>query len=133
MRHRLLAGISLAALSCLGPLHLRRLLPLEASPNLRVTAERWTFHHHIPGELQVPYEPPRDDVSHEAVRVMPTLAAFKLEREGERRREVIRIGGCEFFGEVGHPMTIAEAENKARTMSDASSIPCGEEGTHTVL
>jgi hypothetical protein len=74
-----------------------RLLPLKASPNLRVTAEQRTFHHHIPGALQVSYEPLRDDVSHEGVRVMPALAAFKLKREGERRREVIRIGGRELF------------------------------------
>jgi hypothetical protein len=66
-----------------------RRLPLKASPNLRVTAERWTFHHQIPGALPAPYEPLRDDVSHEAVRVMPALAAVKLKREGERRREVI--------------------------------------------
>jgi hypothetical protein len=52
----------------------------------------------------VSYEPLRDDVSHEAVRVMPALAAFKLKREGERRREVIRIGGRELFvAGVGRP------------------------------
>jgi len=56
---------------------------------------------------QVSYEPLRDDVSHEAVGVMPALAAFELKREGERRREVIRIGGRELFvAGVGHPVTI---------------------------
>jgi hypothetical protein len=32
------------------------------------------------------YEPLRDDVSHEGIRIMPALAAFKLKGEGEPPR-----------------------------------------------
>src|ERR1700722_9245331 len=76
---------------------------------------------------QVSTDPLRDDVSHEAVGVMPALAAFKLEREGERRREVIRIGGRELFvAGVGHPMMTPPAS--ALKSSIGAAWPRGRRG-----
>jgi hypothetical protein len=63
----------------------------------------------------VAYEPFRDDVRHERVRVMPALAALKFQREGERCRQVFGIRGSKVFFEVAHEVMIEQIENQGKS------------------
>jgi hypothetical protein len=79
-----------------------------------LSTERWAFLHDVAGAFEVAYEPLRDDVRHERIRVMPSLPALKFQRESERCRQVFGIGGRELFFEVGHPQKVAQAGERSK-------------------
>jgi len=60
-------------------------------------AERRTLHQNVAGALEIPDEPPCDDVGHECVRVVLALPALEFQREGERCGKFVGISGRELF------------------------------------
>ncbi len=53
---------------------------------------RQPFHHHEAGAIQVVYKPLGDDLGHDLIGVVDTLATLEAQREGQRVNDVGRIG-----------------------------------------
>jgi hypothetical protein len=95
---------------------------------------RRLLHHDEYRSLKVLHKPLGDDLRHELVGVVDSLAALIAQGERESVGDVIGGGGREAFGRVGHQGSVAEprerSKNKTGRRGDLAAVFNGEPLPH---
>ena len=97
-----------------------------------MTRSRWPSHDYIVAFLQVSDEMVRHELHHQVVAAAEPAAAVTLERKAQRETKLVRIGGSQIPGVIGHAGRLDQTvEQIKNTMSEASCLTAIQSGTLT--